>query len=559
MKKGRLAFMLMTALLAVPACGGTGGGDQPESAVKIDQTSLELILGQIVQLNAEAPEEDTLSWTSSNTSVAVVDSNGKVEAKGIGSATITVQIVGSTDKASCTVSVSGVPEDAIIRTATEINIKTTFNDTFGQLFIDAAERVMKKEPLLTINYTKFGGTYEALKTNIVNGVPAGDYPDICVAYPDSVADFINAGVALDMEPYMDDPNYGWTEEEKDDFYQAYLDEGRSYSIPGTLSLPIAKSTEGMYYDADKILGITLPGVNNDNPLTEQYINSLTWDELFDVLCPALLTYRETLPEKDRKAFLDQETYSDWAIVGYDSDDNLFITLAEQYGYGYTSVDQVTGAGSIDFNTPEMKALMEKFHNAYGKKYFTTKGVIGTNVNNRSNDDAMLFSIGSTGGVTYQFKSANPKNMKVARIPQAPGKEPKVIQQGPSVSFLNHFDDNRALGAWLFYKELTTVQGCLDWATTTGYAPIRESVAFEDAFLEYSDETQYDDKTLDHLKALNVQFQNSVSKDLFVSPVFKGSSEARTQVGGLMTKCITDDPSTYDGLFTTAVQAIIMKM
>lgn len=558
MKKGRLAFMMLTALLAVPACGGSGGGE-PESAVTIDQKTLDLVVGQSVQLTATAPEEETLSWTSSDPTIVSVDENGKVTGEAIGNATITVKIVGSADKATCQVTVKGVPEDALIKTATEINIKTTFNDSFGQHFIDAAERVMKKEPLLTINYTKFGGTYEALKTNIVNGVPAGDYPDITVAYPDSVADFINAGVALDIEPYMDDPDIGWTEDEKDDFYTAYLDEGRNYSIPGTLSLPIAKSTEGMYYDSEKILGITLPGVNNNNPLTEQYINNLTWDELFDVLCPALLKYRETLPEKDRKAFLDQETYSDWAVVGYDSDDNLFITLAEQYGYGYTSVDQVTGAGSIEFDNANMKALMAKFHDAYTKKYFTTKGVIGTNVNNRSNDDAMLFSIGSTGGVTYQFKSANPKNMKVARIPQAPGKDAKVIQQGPSVSFLNHFDDNRALASWLFYKELTTVQGCLDWATSTGYAPIRESVAFEDAFLEYSDETRWDPKTLDHLKALNAQFQNKVSNDLFVSPVFKGSSEARTQVGGLMTSCLVKEPSEYDGLFTTAVEAIILKM
>ena len=64
-----------------------------------------------------------------------------------------------------------------------------------------------------------------------------------------------------------------------------------------------------------------------------------------------------------------------------------------------------------------------------KHYFTTKGVINTNVNYRSTANAMLFSIGSTGGVKYQFSSDNPLNVGVAMIPQAAGRAKKVISQG----------------------------------------------------------------------------------------------------------------------------------
>jgi len=557
MKKGRLAFMLLTSLLAVPACG-----EQTPAVVAkvtISQAEASMVVGDTLQLTAEATTGE-LQWLSSDNEVATV-ANGLVTAASAGEATITAKIKGTTAQAQCKVTVTVPVEDCFIKEDTEIHIKTTFNDTYGAIWTDAIASLKKKEPHLTVTYEKYTGSYNDLKDDVVNGVPAGNYPDIVVAYPDSVADFITNSIQLNMEPYMRNEYYGWTDEEYYDFYEAYLDEGRHYSIDGTYSLPIAKSTEAMYYDAEKILGITLPGINNDNPLTEAYINNLTWEELLDRLCPALLAYRETLPENERKSFLDQETYSDWAVVGYDSDDNLFITLAEQYGYAYTSVNPDTGNGSADFVNDGMKNLMRKFNEAYKNKYFTTKGAINTNVNNRSTKDAMIFSIGSTGGVGYQFSKENPKNMKVAPIPHAEGKELKMILQGPSVAILNHKDENRALGAWLFYKELTEIRSQIAWSTTTGYSPIRENVATSDDYLYYCNDERFDEKTADHLKALNAQYVIEYTSTFFSSPVFKGSSAARTNVGGLMTKCMVDEnlEANINQYFLDAYNNTIMKM
>lgn len=561
MKKGRLALMLFTSVLALGACGGNNPTPEVVEKVTISQATAKLTVGGTLQLTAEATSGE-LQWLSSDNEVATVV-NGLVTAVSVGEATITAKIKGTSVQAQCKVTVTAVVQNYFIKEATSIQIKTTFNDDYSAVFTDAAAALMKKEPNLTITYEKYTGSYSDLSNNVVDGVPAGDYPDIVVAYPDSVADFITSNVQLDMTPYMRNDEYGWSDEEYNDFYVSYLDEGRNYSVPGTFSLPIAKSTEGMYYDADKILGLTLTGINNGEAIDEAYINNLTWEELFNKFCPALLAYRETLATEDeKKAFLDQETYSDWAVVGYDSDDNLFITLAEQYGYGYTSVDMDSGNGVIEFVNDGMKNLMKTFNAAYNNKYFTTKGAIGTNVNNRSTKDAMLFSIGSTGGVKYQFDSNNAKNMKVARIPHAEGKAARTIMQGPSVAFLSHKNDNRALASWLFYKELTKVQSQIAWSTLTGYSPIRESVATSDEYLEYCDETQYKNvKTLDHLKALNAQYAVSVSEELFSSPVFKGSSAARTNVGGLMTKCLTsaDLLSELDKLFSDAYEATILKM
>ena len=513
------------------------------------------------------PAGVALQYESNKPSVATVDENGNITGVAEGTAKITVTAAGRTGKAVCDVTVVG---EYYVEEDTEILVQTTFNDTYGQIFKDAITSLAKKEPHLTVKYDKYSGSYSDLKDEVVKGVPANNYPDVVAAYPDSVADFINAGVPLKMDKYMNNADYGWTAEEKADFYEAYLAEGQNYSIPGTYSLPIAKSTEAMYYDSNKIIGLNLasidPSINNGQAITEDYINSLTWDEMFNKFAPALLAYRETLATPAlKKAFLDTETYPDWAVVGYDSDDNLFITLAEQYGYGYTSMDPATGNGSIDFVNDGMKNLMKQFNAAYKNKYFTTKGIIGTNINYRSNEDAVLFSIGSTGGVNYQFSSQNPKNVGVAKVPQAAGKATKLIQQGPSLAFLKHSGDdsnNRGLGAWLFYKELTQVRSCIAWATTTGYSPIRKSVAESDDFLDFSDPDNFPEKTSDRLKALNAAYQESTMNYLFVSPVFKGSSEARTQVAGIVTKAIGDQDLTdaeLNTLFTTAANNTALKM
>ena len=551
----------------------SSSGNQAQSSeeapltLDISDTAMSLGEGESKTITATASVGGlAISFASNNLDVAVVDDNGLVTGVKAGTATITVAIVGTSVRAYCEITVVG---SYFIEEDTEILVQTTFNDTFGQIFKDAVDAVQKKEPHLTVKYDKYSGSYTDLKDEVIKGVPAGNYADVVAAYPDSVADFITSNIQLKMDRFMNNSEYGWTEEEKNDFYEAYLAEGSNYSIPGTYSLPIAKSTEAMYYDSDKIIGLNLasidPTINGGNAITEEYLNNLTWDELFDKFAPALLAYRETLPtEEAKKAFLDQETYSDWAVVGYDSDDNLFITLAEQYGYGYTSMDQVTGNGKIDFVNDGMKNLMRKFNAAYKNKYFTTKGIIGTNVNYRSNADAMLFSIGSTGGVNYQFSKDNPKNVGVARIPQAPGRDPKLIQQGPSLAFLKHTGDdsnNRALGAWLFYKELTSVRSSIAWATVTGYSPIRKSVAESDDFLEFSDPENFLPKTSDRLKAINAAYQESTMDYLFTSPVFKGSSEARTQVGGLATKAIgsADLEAEIDKLFSDAYNNTTLKM
>lgn len=450
---------------------------------------------------------------------------------------------------------------------TEIVIWTTYNDTYQTVLNNAIEEFKTIEPDVVIKNVKQQGSYQDLAKMCVDGFAVDNYPDMVAAYPDSVSDFITNAKALNIEPYMNNAEYGWTEDDFNDIPEAYLKLGQQYIIPGTYSLPASKSTEAMYYNQDRLIGLDLSAydddahpVNGGNPITDDYIQHLTWDELFEHFIPALDAYDQA--QSDENKIIDRTTYTDWAWVGYDSDDNLFITLAEQYGYGYTSIDEVTGRGQINFDNDGMKNLMKKFKGYYDKHYFTTKGVINQNVNYRSTKGAMLFSIGSTGGVKYQFDDSTKFNVGVAPIPQADLTNPKLISQGPDFAFLNHNNEKRAEAIWKFFKLFTSTKYNTAWALASGYSPVRYSVLETEDYSEYANWEEKEEHTLDRLTALNANYATSVGDYQFTSAVFKGSSEARIQVGTIFAACVAAGAnldSQINNIFKTAVDNTKLKM
>ena len=445
---------------------------------------------------------------------------------------------------------------------TEITIWTTYNDEYQVIINNCIAEFESTHPNVSVKNIKQQGSYDDLKKMVTDGFAVDNYPDIVAAYPDAANNFLLNAKALDVTKYMNDPEIGWTQDDFDDIPEAYIALGQQYPIPGTYSLPASKSTEAMYYNQDVLIGLSLadvaPEVNSGKPLTDAYFQKLTWEELFDVLIPALELKDAALRAQGKSGLIDKDTKSDWAWVGYDSDDNLFITLAEQYGYGYTSVNPNTGKGQLDYNNDNMKNLMRKFKGYYDKHYFTTKGVIKENVNYRSTIDCMLFSIGSTGGVKYQFSASNPHNVGVAPVPHPKNGKKRQIAQGPDFAFLNHGSERRARATWEFFKLFTSTKYNTAWALQTGYSPIRYSVMETTDYADYSDYESKKEQTLDRLTALNAMYAASVGDYMFSSPVFKGSDEARQQVGTIFAAIVAGEYS-VDQIFQTAVDNTLLKM
>lgn len=422
----------------------------------------------------------------------------------------------------------------------EVSIEFMSNSSYGENIDSFIKAFAELEPNVHVTNTKESASYQGVIDKVIQGFPANNYPDIVVGYPDAVVQMMDTkGKVVQLDPYVNDPNYGWSEEDLDDIIGTYLEEGRTYPREGMFSMPFAKSTEAMFYNKDVLIGLDLSTVNAKiGTITADYIEDLTWEELFDELCPAIVAYNDTLPDNE-KILKDHATYSK-AVFGYDSDDNFFITVAAQYGYGYTSIDEY-GEGSLDFDNPEMKAILKKFNKAKNDGYLITKGTSnGGNYTNYSfTNGCALFTVGSTGGMKYQV--CNDFETAVAPIPHAKGRARKVINQGPSLCLLNHDDPDRVLAAWLFTKFMTNEENSLSWSLNTGYLPIRYSVVesgdYQEAIAEGKEASVY---SLEHLQAMASEYVGNneyVGDALFASPVFKGSSEARTEVGALVTKIL----------------------
>ena len=87
------------------------------TGVKLDKTNLELKSGETYKINETVSPVNAIStevkWSSSDESVATVDSSGNITAKGVGEAVITVTTVNSSKTATCTVKVISTNVESI--------------------------------------------------------------------------------------------------------------------------------------------------------------------------------------------------------------------------------------------------------------------------------------------------------------------------------------------------------------------------------------------------------------------------------------------------------------
>ena len=412
---------------------------------------------------------------------------------------------------------------------------------------------MEEEPHVKVNvYNPLGtGNYNTLEKYVIAGFFKEDYPDIVQCYPDNVVKYISRGYAVDLDKYLDNETYGIRDEKGSDYIDAFISEGSSYNSEGTTySLPFCKSTELMYYNEDALLGLDLSDVdvsiNNGEPLTEEYLDQLTWEEFFDKLCPAIVSKNNSLPANE-KLYKNTENS---CVLAVDSDENYFITLANQYGYGYTSVNQ-DGTGNIEFDNPEMKNLIKKLKIARDNKYLQTRGTYRDFVSSLFTNKEALFTISSTAGLSYNVPGKNDEQFSVgvARIPYASGREYSSINQGPSVCILDHQDENRTLASYLLWKHLTNEVNATKWALSTGYMAIRNSTYSSPDYLvaltPSETATEYE-----KAEAKNFKKIADVRDHTFNTALFKGSSNARSNVGKLLKDCLNADDldATIDELF-----------
>ena len=420
-------------------------------------------------------------------------------------------------------------------------VEITFTHTMGaklQGVLDTyIEEFNKIYPNITITHQSAGG-WADINGQINTEIAGGTQPNIAYCYPDHVAmyNIAKSVVTLDNLIASDfvipgtEEVLGLTDAQKKDFIESYYNEGIVYGDDQMYTMPLNKSTEVLYYDK------TFFEKNNLKVPT-------TWDELWDT-CEKILA-------------IDPDCYP----LGYDAEDNWFITLCEQMETGFTSAED---GGQYLFNNKENKAFVKELREYYQKGYFTTQELYGSYTSNlfvETTDTRCYMCVGSSGGASYQMSNNDTGDgtfafeVGVAPIPQYSEDNRKVISQGPSLCILKgaNTTDQQVMASWLFVKFLcTNVEFQAEFSMASGYMPVLKSVVENENYAAWLAKGN----GYEYLVAKCVQVGIDGRNDYFVSPAFNGSSTARTQAGSLLLKCLSGeaaDDKAVDALIDQAFQ------
>jgi len=406
---------------------------------------------------------------------------------------------------------------------TEETVEITFTHTMGSKLQDVLntyiEEFNKIYPNIKITHQSAGG-WGDINGQINTEIAGGNQPNIAYCYPDHVAMYNIAKSVVVLDNLIDsdvalgDGIIGLSDEEKADFIESYYNEGLVYGDDLMYTMPLSKSTEVLYYDKTFFAanGLTVP---------------TTWDELWDT-CAKI------------KA-IDPNCYP----LGYDAEDNWFITMCEQMKSGYTSAEN---GGEYLFNNDTNKAFIKSLREQYQKGHFTTQELYGSYTSNlfvETTDTRCYMCVGSSGGASYQMSNNDTADgtfafeVGVAPIPQYDNSNRKVISQGPSLCILKgqKTTDQQVLASWLFVKFLcTNVDFQAEFSMASGYMPVINSVVNNSAYSNWLSAANGYENLVAQCVKVGIENRN----DYFVSPAFKGSSTARVQVGDLLLKCMVEE-------------------
>ena len=425
-----------------------------------------------------------------------------------------------------------VPEGGYDGSAVTIKFAHTMGAKLQEVLNYHIGEFNKLYPNITVEHNTYGG-WGDIAGLINTEIMADNQPNIAYCYPDHVAtynmsksvvildDLINSTVEVTADDGTTEV-LGLTAEQIDDFIDGFYTEGMQYGDGLMYTMPLSKSTEVLYYNKTFF---------EENNLTVPN----TWDEMEEVCAKILEIDPKCIP------------------LGYDSEDNWFITMCEQYGYDYTSA---TGEHYL-FNNDNCKSFVKMLREWYQKGYVTTEALYGSYTSGLFTELDKTVShsymcIGSSGGASYQIPENGAFEVGVAPIPQVSEDNQKVISQGPSLCILKGgaTSDQQVIASWLFVKYLTTNMAFqTEFSSTSGYMPVLESAQDNEIYAQWLSKAN----GAEFLTALVVKVGLEEADTYFTSPAFNGSSVARAQVGTLLAKCMSESTNDVDSLINNAFE------
>ena len=428
-----------------------------------------------------------------------------------------------------------------------LSTEVTFWHAMGQAKTAIIEEMIvsfnKIYPNIKVTVANQGG-YDDLRDKIQKSIRSELQPTLAQVYPDHVTLYMSGDAVRELDSYVNHPTYGLSSAQLNDYVESYFAEGKVYDTKGTLyCLPFNKSTEVLYFNAtwfekhgllEKYDLGTIETVEDSKVFVRKEGSHLTWEDIEEI-------GQYYINTNEYKALQDSEK-SDYYAFSYDSEDNLFITLTQQWGGQYT---KLTGEnqGEFVFDNAKSKEAINWYLNGYKKGYFVTASSWNADyTSDKFTSGNVVMTIGSSAGCSYN----DPGDKFVLGVLPYPQKEAAygkgegeyVIQQGTNVALFKSKDADQELGGWLFLKFITTwhpelsydEQPTAIWCERSGYFPILNSLMEHADYKAFLDGDGEATRTIEATVAVVGYEQAS---KYFVSPTFPGTSKCRDEVENLV--------------------------
>ena len=469
---------------------------------------------------------------------------------------------------------------------------------FGSSYSVALREILDQftsETGITVDHESQSG-YPNLQNNINNSIATESFPNVANGYPDHFAGYISNEVQVPLDPYIEAYNAEHGVDLIKDYYPEYMVENQTLAYdeagnPITYGLPFNKSTEVLgynnffvqyartihselklpetwedvktqganYYDVMKnhLAGKWLYG----KLVTEKSIDPLTGDEVpgktivkdgtFRVADPVGNDTPDQHKQEGEDVLLDcsKVDMAHFRVFSWDSADNMFITIVRQWGGAYTKYDKediVYGHGWARFYDDDVKArtveALQFFLDLYKSEYkiFGLPSDLASTASYSSDSflaNQCIFTICSSGGLSYNIKEGYGRRFRVAPIPYKDADHKAVISQGTNLAIFEQGNDKTKQKAFDLIVALSTGELQSEWAVQTGYYPAAKSAVAEGTpYYKLIHEDQTTEVALAYQESARVNEKNYMDADKkwdkFVDPGFVGSSVIRNEVATL---------------------------
>lgn len=368
-----------------------------------------------------------------------------------------------------------------ITSPVEITFWHAMNGDLEKSLQKLTDEFMEKNPNITVTLQN-QSSYKDLQQKITATVASpSNLPTMTQAYPDWVFNPINDGLVTDLTPYIENETL------KFDNYDDILPSLReAANIEGKIyGMPFNKSTEVLWYNKTLLdeLGLEVP---------------TTYDELVEV---------------------SKKIYEEKGIpgVGFDALSTYYTTFLKSEGKSFDNNFDVTSEESVKAFNYYLEGVKEGYFRIAG----TDNYLSGPFAN-----ETVAMYIGSMAGENYVKQGVNGK----FEIGVAPYPTNASLQQGTDIYVFESATAEQKTAAYEFLKFITTTDKQVQWASETGYMPIRQSAIDSDAYKNSG--------------SLISPILSEATANLYTNPLLSGADAAYREAGTVL-EGVLAQPDTAD--------------